>query len=69
MKFKVTATNEQKSQLMREHRNKLLEESDKFMIEDFPVKNKKAWKDYRHALRNLTKDANWPDVELPSKPE
>lgn len=41
---------------IREHRNSMLLESDKFMIPDFPITDEKReeWKVYRKRLRDIT---------------
>lgn len=50
-------------------RNMLLFESDKFMLEDYPVVNKDQIKAYRQALRDVTLQENYPfNVEWPDKP-
>jgi hypothetical protein len=65
----------------REERNTLLDQSDKYMIPDYPNRSEKCiqdWKDYRLALRNLPitarptldEDGNlkgvvWPTVPTP----
>jgi len=49
-------------------RNLLLEESDKFVLEDFPTTKKTEWKTYRKALRDM--DFSDPDnITWPTKPE
>jgi hypothetical protein len=54
-----------------EQRNKLLEESDKYMLEDFPMTSEKGleWKTYRQALRDLPAQSEFPyTVEWPVAP-
>tara|TARA_R100000808_G_C2133615_1_gene142306 strand:+ start:66 stop:311 length:246 start_codon:yes stop_codon:yes gene_type:complete len=49
-------------------RNSLLADSDKYMISDFPVKNKSDWETYRELLRDM--DFSDPDnITFPTKPE
>jgi hypothetical protein len=50
---------------MRETRNKLLKETDKYALPDWPHKTpeiRQAWLDYRQALRDLPskEDLTWP---------
>ena len=54
---------------MRETRNKLLKETDKYTLPDWPHKtpeNKQAWLDYRQALRDLP--SGGIVTEFPIKP-
>jgi len=48
---------------IREQRNKLLAESDWYILPDTNIANKEAWKEYRQALRDLT-SLNFPVVWL-----
>ena len=51
---------------MREHRNKLLQESDYRALPDYP--NRKAWLSYRRKLRDLP--SVWTEgTPFPKKPE
>ena len=53
---------------MREHRNRLLQESDYRALPDFPNTNKEAWLAYRRELRNLP--SVWTEgTPFPEKPE
>ena len=38
---------------LRKERNRLLQETDWRMVEDYPMTNKLDWKTYRQALRDL----------------
>lgn len=51
----------------RNIRDKYLAATDKYMIVDFPIdKNtKEKIMEYRQFLRDITKDENFPDVEIP----
>lgn len=46
---------------IREIRDNLLEQTDKYMIVDFPITDeaREAMKEYRQYLREYTKEANW----------
>ncbi len=49
-------------------RNLLLEESDKFVLEDFPTTKKAEWKTYRKALRDMD-FSDLDNLTWPTKPE
>mgnify|MGYP003132585200 FL=1 len=49
-------------------RNLLLEESDKFVLEDFPTTKKTEWKAYRKALRDMD-FSDLDNLNWPTKPE
>ena len=49
-------------------RNLLLEESDKFVLEDFPTTKKTEWKAYRKALRDMD-FSDLDNLTWPTKPE
>ncbi len=49
-------------------RNLLLEESDKFVLEDFPTTKKAEWKTYRKALRDMD-FSDLDNLKWPTKPE
>ena len=52
----------------RAQRNSLLQESDKYMIEDYPTAKKVEWKTYRESLRDM--DFSDPDnITWPTKPK
>ena len=75
-------TNVEAIQKMREERNALLDQSDKYMLDDFPQNDegkKQLWMDYRRAIRDLPmtarptldedgklKNVEWPTVPTPS---
>lgn len=46
---------------VRQARNNLLDQTDKYMIADFPITDeaREAMKEYRQYLREYTKEANW----------
>lgn len=53
---------------LREHRNKLLADSDWTQVADAPV-DKAAWATYRQALRDMPSSADFPwDAVWPTKP-
>lgn len=55
------------SKKQRDKRDKYLAATDKYMIVDFPVdeNTKEKIMEYRQTLRDITKDENFPDVEIP----
>ncbi|MCR9141853.1 MAG: phage tail assembly chaperone [bacterium] len=56
---------------VRVRRNELLDQSDKYMMPDYPIDDvtREAWRGYREALRNLTQNAKDPaTVEWPRPP-
>ena len=53
---------------MREHRNRLLQESDYRALPDFPNNNKEAWLSYREALRNLPETWSVSNPAFPTPP-
>lgn len=59
------------TQPQRELRNSLLSETDWTQISDSPLNDSKKaeWATYRQALRDLTKHANWPNLEESDWPE
>lgn len=65
--------NDRAAAVLREDRNKLLDDSDWTQMNDSPLKNedKIAWATYRTALRDITTHDNWPnleDADWPTKP-
>lgn len=55
---------------IREERNRLLRETDHFMIEDHPTTKKQEWKAYRTALRAIPQTfQDYKLVVWPVKPE
>lgn len=56
---------------IRAKRDQLLQESDKFMIPDFPIESseREAWRKYRTALRDITKKTKRPErIRWPVRP-
>ncbi len=56
---------------IREKRNELLRQSDKYALPDFPLEagRRELWMSYRQALRDITANANDPHtVRWPSSP-
>ena len=47
-------------------RNALLDETDKYMMPDFPIDEYKRilWQEYRQYLRDITKAKDFPDLQL-----
>jgi len=69
----VDGADERFAAVLREDRNKLLDDSDWTQMNDSPLNNedKIAWATYRTALRDLTTHANWPNLneeDWPTKP-
>ena len=60
----------QKSTEIRNKRNSLLNDSDKYMIEDYPIskEDKDKVKTYRQQLRDITNQKSFPDVTWPDFP-
>ena len=53
---------------LRAERNSLLQESDKFIVADYPTSKLSDWKTYRESLRDM--DFSDPDNTIwPTKPE
>lgn len=56
--------------IIRYKRQTLLLECDWTQVADVPAATKKAWKEYRQALRDITEQAGYPNnVVWPSVPE
>lgn len=55
----------------RAERNALLAESDWVVVKATEAGESvpSAWSTYRTALRDITSDADWPDMDWPTKPE
>ena len=54
---------------VRAYRNKLLDESDKMMVQDRPIENVQEWRNYRQSLRDVPEQEGFPfDVEFPVQP-
>lgn len=61
-----------KSSDIRSQRDKLLEATDKYVLEDYPIsaEHKLEVKAYRRALRDITNQAEFPEnVVWPTRPE
>ena len=59
-------TEEEIAEMKRVDRNRLLEDSDKRMLPDFPIsaEEKELWLLYREYLRNITDDPKFPHVDV-----
>jgi hypothetical protein len=66
----VDAKNKQdKADAVRSERNRLLAKCDKTQLDDAPF-DKQAWVKYRKALRDITKQAKFPEsIQWPVPPE
>ena len=56
----------------RMKRDALLQESDVYMLMDYPISDeeRELWMAYRHALRDLPEQDGWPaDIQWPEPPE
>ena len=53
---------------VRKQRNQLLAECDWVLLEDAPVKNLEAWKEYRQKLRDITEVNSLGEVDWPTSP-
>lgn len=66
------SSDEYKSNMIRLERNKLLEETDKYMVIDSILSDNemKEMKEYRKSLRDITLQKNFPsDIKWPEKPK
>lgn len=63
-------TDEQLLEEIRLERNRLLQESDKYMLSDFPVSEteREQWITYRQALRDFPESCNVHDLSFPTPP-
>ena len=64
-------TAEEKAEQIRNQRNALISETDYLMMPDYQLDDEKRndFKDYRQALRDITKQTSFPEsVEWPDKP-
>ena len=54
------------TEIKRVNRNRLLQDSDKRMLPDFPIsaEEKELWLLYRQYLRDITKDPAFPNVDV-----
>ena len=58
-----------KARRAREKRDGLLLDSDRVMLEDYPLTDKTAWKTYRQALRDVPQQASFPsNITWPTAP-
>lgn len=46
-----------------------LKETNYTILSDYAGSNQQEWITYRAALRALTNDPNWPDVDFPTRPQ
>ena len=55
-----------KENKLRLERNSLLQDTDKYMLEDFPIDSdlKQAYREYREYLRYFTSSENWYNKEI-----
>jgi hypothetical protein len=58
----------QKTEAMRLERNRLLSACDWTQVNDAPVR-KDEWVAYRRALRDITQNHDWPNVDWPEAPK
>ena len=63
-------TNEEKLAAIRNQRDQLLNESDKYMLPDYPITDVQgeAWKLYRQALRDIPETCDPDNPVWPQKP-
>ena len=69
---KFEPTEEEKAKMIRDHRDVLLSETDKFMRPDFPINEiqRKEVIEYSKLLRDLPEQAGFPnEVTFPEKPD
>ena len=69
---KFEPTEEEKAKMIRDHRDVLLSETDKFMRPDFPINDiqRKEVIEYSKLLRDLPEQAGFPnEVTFPKKPD
>lgn len=61
----------ERERLMRKNRAEALTSSDWTQLPDAPITKatRDLWRAYRQDLRDLTKNSEWPFVELPTKPD
>ena len=62
---------EKYAEYQRAQRDTLLRETDKYLLNDFPITaaGLKKIKEYRQALRDLPQAKGWPEVKFPPLPE
>jgi len=61
---KEAIANDRAAQVVRDHRNKLLADSDWTQMNDSPLSNedKTVWATYRQELRDMSDLASWPNI-------
>ncbi|HWR09894.1 tail fiber assembly protein [Sporomusa sp.] len=64
-------TTEEKMTIIRAERDRLLTETDKYMLLDYPVtdEQREEWKVYRQALRDMPETCDPDNPAWPGKPE
>ena len=62
-------TVDEKWEIIRSKRNKLLTATDWTQIDDSPKKTVQSWLDYRQALRDITEQEDPDNITWPIKPE
>jgi len=67
----ITYDNKLKEDTVRKQRDRLLAESDWTQMPDSPLTTEKKaeWATYRQALRDITDDADFPNVAMPDYPD
>ena len=69
LEFAELGDKEESAYYARAYRNKLLDECDNMMVSDRPNVDVEAWKTYRQALRDISKQEGFPlSIEFPQKP-
>lgn len=66
IKQRQQVENEQKAALLREQRDKLLYETDKYMLPDYPIteEEREEYRQYRQYLRDIPKMTGFPNIDL-----
>lgn len=66
IKQRQQVENEQKAALLREQRDKLLYETDKYMLPDYPIteEEREEYRKYRQYLRDIPQIADFPNIQL-----
>ena len=67
LNFITTSENDKLASELRNKRNVLLQETDKYMIPDYPITEEQLEqvKIYREYLRDFTESANFPNIDEP----
>lgn len=74
-KYQITKPQAQspaeKAFMLRTERNFLLQETDKYLISDFPISTEELdkIKNYRKYLRDIPQDTNFPNIQIQSLDE